>query len=113
MRDDAHVLTRLENHRTVLRRTATTFVATAALAALSVLTFSGVANADPGIGWGAPGPGILPGPASEPLTGAARSRPLASSRGANTVSRHGVQCVDQQEESAVVVFEWVGAHHFS
>lgn len=34
----------------------------AAMALLPVVTTSAVAGADPGIGWGAPGPGILPGP---------------------------------------------------
>jgi hypothetical protein len=47
---------------TVLRRAAKAFVVATALVALSVIGLSGVANADPGIGWGAPGPGILPGP---------------------------------------------------
>lgn len=38
-------------------------IATAAVLALCGLAITaGVANADPGIGWGAPGPGILPGP---------------------------------------------------
>jgi hypothetical protein len=64
--DDAHVLTRLEKHMTVLRRAAMALVAAITLAALSVVGVSGVANADPGIGWGAPGPGIggWGGPAS-------------------------------------------------
>lgn len=47
---------------TVLRRVATAFAAITAMMALTVIGLSGVANADPGIGWGAPGPGILPGP---------------------------------------------------
>jgi hypothetical protein len=46
----------------VMRRAAKVLTGTAILAALSVATVSGVAGADPGIGWGAPGPGILPGP---------------------------------------------------
>jgi hypothetical protein len=47
---------------TVLRRAAMVFTVAITLAALSAIGVSGVANADPGIGWGAPGPGILPGP---------------------------------------------------
>ncbi|MCP9275913.1 hypothetical protein [Mycolicibacterium arenosum] len=43
------------------RRTVTA-VAAVALAVLGTAMTSGVASADPGIGWGAPGPGILPGP---------------------------------------------------
>jgi non-ribosomal peptide synthetase component E (peptide arylation enzyme) len=37
---------------TVLRRAAMAFVVITAMAALSVIALSGVANADPGIGWG-------------------------------------------------------------
>ena len=44
------------------RRTTIILAAVAALAALPSAAVSGVAAADPGIGWGAPGPGILPGP---------------------------------------------------
>jgi hypothetical protein len=47
---------------TVLRRAAMAFVVITAMAGLSAMGPSGVANADPGFGWGAPGPGILPGP---------------------------------------------------
>ena len=43
------------------RRTVTA-VAAVALAVLGTALTSGVASAHPGIGWGAPGPGILPGP---------------------------------------------------
>jgi hypothetical protein len=46
----------------VLRRAAKVFVVFTTLAAFSLIAVSGVASADPGIGWGAPGPGILPGP---------------------------------------------------
>jgi hypothetical protein len=50
-------------HRdTVIRRATKIFLGAAVLAALSVAAGSGVAGADPGIGWGASGPGILPGP---------------------------------------------------
>ncbi|MCV7346760.1 hypothetical protein [Mycolicibacterium rhodesiae] len=33
----------------------------AAVVTVPLTVMSGVANADPGLGWGAPGPGILPG----------------------------------------------------
>lgn len=51
---------------TVLRRLAMAFAVATALAASSVMGVSGVANADPGFGWGLPGPGIggWGGPAS-------------------------------------------------
>jgi len=35
--------------------------AAAAAIAVPLAALSGVASADPGLGWGAPGPGILPG----------------------------------------------------
>ena len=41
-----------------IRRLVAAIVGTAAI----LVVPSGVASADPGIGWGAPGPGILPGP---------------------------------------------------
>jgi hypothetical protein len=47
---------------TVLPSAAKLFAVAGMLLAVSVIGISGVANADPGIGWGAPGPGILPGP---------------------------------------------------
>jgi hypothetical protein len=34
--------------------------AAVALATLGLIAAGGVASADPGIGWGAPGPGLLP-----------------------------------------------------
>jgi hypothetical protein len=48
--------------RRSLRRVAGGLAIAAALAAVPLFVGSPVANADPGIGWGAPGPGILPGP---------------------------------------------------
>jgi hypothetical protein len=47
---------------TVIRTATTVLIATVAMAMFAVTTVSGIASADPGIGWGAPGPGILPGP---------------------------------------------------
>jgi len=45
-----------------IKRVAIRWVTAAALGAAAVIAVpSGVATADPGIGWGAPGPGILPG----------------------------------------------------
>jgi hypothetical protein len=52
----------MKHKDTVIRRATMVFLGAVALATLSTATVSGVANADPGIGWGAPGPGILPGP---------------------------------------------------
>ena len=48
--------------RTIIRRAATALVGAAAIMVLPLTAVAGVANADPGFGWGAPGPGILPGP---------------------------------------------------
>jgi hypothetical protein len=52
---------RMEHYMTIkhkaMRRLAAALVGTAAIIAVP----SGVATADPGVGWGAPGPGILPG----------------------------------------------------
>ncbi|CAN5799251.1 hypothetical protein BH10ACT9_BH10ACT9_48470 [soil metagenome] len=47
--------------RSTLRRIAVGLTVGAGLAAAS-LAGPGMAAADPGLGWGAPGPGILPGP---------------------------------------------------
>jgi len=47
-------------HRTTVIRTAAGVLTGAALL-LAFPAATGVAAADPGIGWGAPGPGILPG----------------------------------------------------
>lgn len=52
----------MTSKRTGSRRVAGVLMGAAALIAVSMATGSGVASADPGIGWGAPGPGILPGP---------------------------------------------------
>lgn len=54
----------------VARRVAAGVAGAAAIFALSV-GVPVVANADPGIGWGAPGPGILPGPGLGGLGGPA------------------------------------------
>lgn len=45
-----------------LRRAAGGFAIVTALSCAPLLLSTGTASADPGIGWGAPGPGILPGP---------------------------------------------------
>lgn len=52
----------MTTQRTAIRRAATALVGAAAVVVLPLTAVAGVANADPGIGWGAPGPGILPGP---------------------------------------------------
>ncbi len=52
----------MTGRKIVIRSATKILVGCAALAALSLAGVSGVASADPGIGWGAPGPGILPGP---------------------------------------------------
>jgi hypothetical protein len=52
----------MKRNDTVIRRATMVLLGPAALVAMSLATVSGVASADPGIGWGAPGPGILPGP---------------------------------------------------
>lgn len=53
--------TKLRTRSRAVIRTAA--VALAGLAAALILPAgTGVATADPGIGWGAPGPGVLPGP---------------------------------------------------
>lgn len=49
-------------HKLVIRTLAGVLVSAAAVAVLPVAATSGIANADPGIGRGAPGPGIRPNP---------------------------------------------------
>jgi hypothetical protein len=44
--------------KTVIVRGAAAFVGATAIAVIPLLADSGVAAADPGIGWGRPGPGI-------------------------------------------------------
>jgi hypothetical protein len=48
--------------RCAVLRMATGILAASVALTMTPLITSGVAGADPGIGWGAPGPGILPGP---------------------------------------------------
>jgi hypothetical protein len=47
--------------RTNIVRALAGMAGAAAVLALPLAALSPVANADPGVGWGAPGPGILPG----------------------------------------------------
>ncbi|MCX2928861.1 hypothetical protein ORI20_01145 [Mycobacterium sp. CVI_P3] len=49
------------NYRTIAVHAAAWFAGAAAVVTVPFAALSAVANADPGLGWGAPGPGILPG----------------------------------------------------
>jgi hypothetical protein len=52
---------RMEHYMTIKHKAIRRAAAAALGAAAIIAVPSGVATADPGIGWGAPGPGILPG----------------------------------------------------
>ena len=56
----------MSTKRSRIRRMAATVAGAAALAVIAMTTMSGTANADPGVGWGLPGPGLggWGGPAS-------------------------------------------------
>lgn len=51
----------MRSYRTIAIRALAGLGGAAAVIAVPLAALSGVANADPGVGWGAPGPGILPG----------------------------------------------------
>jgi hypothetical protein len=55
------ITTTKENDMTRIRKASAVLLGAAAIAATPVALGTTVANADPGIGIGAPGPGILPG----------------------------------------------------
>lgn len=52
----------MKTQRIAIRTAATALLGAAAIMVSPLTAVAGVANAHPGIGWGAPGPGILPGP---------------------------------------------------
>lgn len=49
------------SYRTIAVRALAGFAGAAAVIAVPLAALPGVGNADPGVGWGAPGPGIQPG----------------------------------------------------